>query len=51
MCNIFNALKLSLESQVHAALGRCTECFSMWPLPDCTGCNVLRCIFSSYGTV
>ena len=39
------------DPQVHAAPGRCTECLSMWPLSDCTGCNVLRCIFPSYGTV
>ena len=51
MCNIFNALNLPLESQVHAALGICAECLSMWPRPDITGCNVLRCIFCSYGTV
>ena len=37
--------------QVHAATGRCSECLFMWPLSDYAGHSVLRCFFSSYGTV
>jgi len=51
MFNISSVLNLSLKTQVHAAVGSCAECPSMWPFPDSTGLNVLRCIFHSYGTV
>jgi len=36
--------------QVHATHGRFTECLSVWPPTDYDGHNVLRRIFSSYGT-
>jgi len=51
MLNIFNVLNFSREPQVPAATGRCAECLSVWPLSDCTGYIVLRCLFCSYGTV
>jgi hypothetical protein len=37
--------------QVHAATGRRTEYWSLWPLSDYAGHNVFRCFFCNYGKV
>ena len=52
ICSVLSMYSNSPSNpQVRAAHGRCAQYLSVWPLPDCTSHYVLRCFFSSYGTV